>query len=41
MIRAVFDTSTIVASDRDLLSLGRPFGIGIITPAELIRLVTA
>ena len=27
----------IVASDRDLLALGKPFGIAIITPAELIR----
>ena len=27
----------IVASDRDLLSLGKPFGIAIITPAELVR----
>ena len=30
----------IVASDRDLLSLGKPFGIGIITPAELVRRLT-
>ena len=29
----------IVASDRDLLSLGKPFGIAIVTPAELIRRV--
>ncbi|MHC1769001.1 MAG: putative toxin-antitoxin system toxin component, PIN family [Verrucomicrobiia bacterium] len=27
----------IVASDRDLLALGKPFGISIVTPAELIR----
>jgi len=27
----------VVASDRDLLSLGKPFGIAIVTPAELIR----
>ena len=27
----------IVASDRDLLSLGKPFGIAILTPAELVR----
>lgn len=27
----------IAASDRDLLSLGKPFGVAIITPAELIR----
>jgi putative PIN family toxin of toxin-antitoxin system len=27
----------IVASDRDLLTLGKPFGIAIITPAELVR----
>ena len=27
----------IVASDRDLLSLGKPCGIAIITPAELVR----
>ena len=30
----------IVASDRDLLSLGKPFGIAIITPAELVRRLT-
>jgi putative PIN family toxin of toxin-antitoxin system len=30
----------IVASDRDLLALGKPFGIAIVTPAELIRRVT-
>lgn len=29
----------VLASDRDLLSLGKPFGIAIITPAELIRRV--
>jgi putative PIN family toxin of toxin-antitoxin system len=27
----------IVASDRDLLSLGKPFGIAILTPAGLVR----
>lgn len=31
------DAKYIVASDRDLLSLGKPFGIAIITPVELIR----
>ena len=29
----------VVASDRDLLSLGKPFGILIITPVELVRRV--
>lgn len=29
----------IVSNDRDLLALGRPFGIRIITPAELLRLL--
>jgi putative PIN family toxin of toxin-antitoxin system len=29
----------VVASDRDLLSLGKPFGIAIVTPAELLRKV--
>lgn len=29
----------IVASDRDLLSLRKPFGIAVVTPAELIRSV--
>jgi len=27
----------IVASDRDLLSLGKPFGVAIVTPAELLK----
>jgi predicted nucleic acid-binding protein len=27
----------IVASDRDLLALGKPFGIAIITPVELVK----
>jgi len=27
----------IVASDRDLLSLGKPFGAAIVTPAELLK----
>ena len=27
----------IVSNDRDLLALGRPFGIRIVTPAELLR----
>jgi predicted nucleic acid-binding protein len=27
----------IVASDRDLLSLGKPFGVLMITPVELVR----
>jgi len=31
----------VVASDRDRLSLGKPFGIAIITPAELLRRVSA
>lgn len=30
----------IVASDRDLLSLGKPFGIAVVTPAELVRRLT-
>lgn len=29
----------IVASDRDLLSLRKPFGIAVVTPAEMIRRV--
>ncbi len=36
MNRAVFDMSTLVTSDRDLLSLGKPFGI-VVTPAEFNR----
>ena len=27
----------IIASDRDLLSLGKPFGVAIVTPAELLK----
>ena len=27
----------LIASDRDLLSLGKPFGIAVVTPAEFIR----
>ena len=29
----------VVTSDRDLLSLGKPFGIAVVTPAEFIRRV--
>jgi uncharacterized protein len=31
------DAKYIVASDRDLLVLGKPFGIAVVTPAEFIR----
>ena len=27
----------IVSNDRDLLALGKPFGISIVTPAEFLR----
>ncbi len=31
----------IVTSDRDLLVLGRPFGVAVLTPVEFIKLVRA
>lgn len=31
------DAKYVVASDRDLLALGKPFGIAVVTPAELIK----
>jgi putative PIN family toxin of toxin-antitoxin system len=33
--------AAIVSNDRDLLSLGKPFGLPIITPIQFIRLVRA
>ena len=30
----------VVASDRDLLSLGKPFGIAVVTPAEFVRRIS-
>ncbi len=29
--------SRLIAQDRDLLDLGKPFGVAIVTPAEFLR----
>jgi len=33
------NAQAIVTFDKDLLSLGKPFGIGIITPAQLLKVI--
>lgn len=34
-------TDAIVSNDRDLLELGKPFGIAVLTPVQFLRLVRA
>ena len=41
MITAVFDCGVVasVSNDRDLLVLGKPFGVPVVTPIQFLKLV--